>query len=403
MKEKVSVNRRKFLKASLIGTTGALVAGPAMATIKPEEINNVKGKIIYRELGKTGIKLPIISMGVMRADNPNLVRAALDKGIVHLDTAHGYQEGKNEEMLGEILKDYPRDSFVISTKVHTGNRDGKTNNRTSPPSMKDFTENFEISLQRLGMKYTDILYVHGLGSKEQVLHKPLLETLKKLKKEGKTRLVGVSTHTNMAEVINAAVDSKTIDVVLTSYNFKISNDQELNLAIKRANDAGLGIIAMKTMAGGFHDKERTKPVNGKAALKIALANENIHTSIPGLVNFEQLDDVLSVMEDFEITEKEKSELYSNEPTSSLFCIGCNQCEGSCKNDLPIPDLIRAYMYTYGYHNYEKAQDVLHSKDISESPCVDCNECTVVCSQGFNVAERIQDVSRLKNVPKEFFA
>jgi predicted aldo/keto reductase-like oxidoreductase len=402
MKEKTAVNRRNFLKSSLIGA-GAIVASPAVASVKYEEENDNKGKIIYRELGKTGIKLPIISMGVMRADNPNLVRAALNKGIVHLDTAHGYQEGKNEEMLGEILKDYSRDSIVLATKIQVNTRDKKTNKWTSPPSMKDFTQKFDLSLQRLGLDYVDILYVHVVSFKEQVLHKPLLKTLNKLKKEGKTRLVGVSTHFNMTEVINAAVDSKAIDVVLTAYNFKMADDTELNQAIQRANEAGIGIIAMKTMAGGFHDKERTKPVNGKAALKIALANENVHTAIPGLVNFDQLEDCFSMMEDPVITEKEKAELYSNETTASLFCTGCGQCSGSCKNDLPVPDLMRAYMYTYGYHNYEKAQDILISKDISESACVNCDECTVVCSQGFNVAERIQDVSRLKNVPREFFA
>jgi hypothetical protein len=58
-----------------------------------------------RRLGRTGIEVPIVSMGVMNADNPNLVRAALDGGIFLLDTAHGYQEGRNEEMLGTVLKD----------------------------------------------------------------------------------------------------------------------------------------------------------------------------------------------------------------------------------------------------------------------------------------------------------
>lgn len=403
MKENSSVNRRKFLKASLLGTTGALVSGKVIASVKPKDEKDKKDKLVYRELGKTGIKVPIVGMGVMRSDSPNLVRTALDRGLMHLDTAHSYQGGKNEMMLGEILKDYPRDSYVLATKVQPNTRDKKTNKWTRPPSMKDFTSKFDISLQRLGLNYVDILYVHSVAFKEQVLHKPLLKTLEKLKKSGKTKLVGVSTHNNMTEVINAAVDSKTIDVVLTSYNFKISNDPDLNLALQRANEAGIGIVAMKTMAGGFHDKERTKPVNGKVALKMALANENVHTSIPGLVNFDQLEDAFSIMKDMTISEKEKAELLAHDPASGMFCTGCGQCNGKCKNDLPVPDLMRAFMYTYGYHEYEKAQNLLLSKNLDSSACSNCDECTVICSQGFNVAERIRDVSRLGTVPPEFFA
>ncbi|RLD31761.1 MAG: oxidoreductase, partial [Bacteroidetes bacterium] len=103
MNKQNKFNRRGFLKSSVIGATG-LVAGQSVLAGTPGKYlleEEKKGKIIYRTLGRTDIKLPIVSMGVMRADTPNLVRAALAKGVTHLDTAHGYQNGKNEEMLGE--------------------------------------------------------------------------------------------------------------------------------------------------------------------------------------------------------------------------------------------------------------------------------------------------------------
>ena len=56
-------------------------------------------------------------MGVMNSDNENLIRAALDSGIVHLDTAHVYMRGRNEEIIGGVIKDRPRDSYLIATKV----------------------------------------------------------------------------------------------------------------------------------------------------------------------------------------------------------------------------------------------------------------------------------------------
>ena len=60
----------------------------------------------------------------MNADIDGLVRGALDAGMVHLDTAHGYQRGRNEEMIGRVLKGRPRESFVIATKVWDGRRTG---------------------------------------------------------------------------------------------------------------------------------------------------------------------------------------------------------------------------------------------------------------------------------------
>jgi hypothetical protein len=121
-------DRRQFLKSSLLGTSGALLATSAFgqtAISCPQNPVSQK-KLITRKLGKTGIEVPIVSFGVMRADNPALVKAALEAGIVLFDTAHGYQRGRNEEMLGEVLKDRKRESFVLATKVPPEDADNKT-------------------------------------------------------------------------------------------------------------------------------------------------------------------------------------------------------------------------------------------------------------------------------------
>ncbi len=91
-------NRRQFLRTTLVGSTGALVAPILSST--PSQAKDVSAsdkKIIKRTLGKTGIELPIVSFGVQRADTPALVEEALKIGIVYFDTAHSYQRGKNEE------------------------------------------------------------------------------------------------------------------------------------------------------------------------------------------------------------------------------------------------------------------------------------------------------------------
>jgi hypothetical protein len=65
--------------------------------------------------------------------------------------------------------------------------------------------------------------------------------------------------------------------------------------------------------------------------------------------------------------------------------------------------MRAYMYTYGYGQPEMAHYLLTSLDLPENPCGECSRCTAVCVKGFNLAERITDVSRLTKVPVEFLS
>lgn len=74
------------------------------------------------------------------------------------------------------------------------------------------------------------------------------------------------------------------------------NKGEIGQAMARAAKAGIGIVAMKTQAGVYWDKERQEPINMKAALKWALQNENVHTSIPGFTAFDQMELDLTVME-----------------------------------------------------------------------------------------------------------
>ena len=384
------LNRRVFLKNTLVGASATLLAAPAIAHAALQQAEPATKKTIRRKLGRTGVVLPIVSMGVMRADNPALVKAALKGGVVHLDTAHGYQHGKNEEMLGDLLKDYPRESFVISTKIPPG----------SPDEMRS---RMDLSLQRLKMKQVDIVYLHGPETKNLVLDPGNIAFMKEIKTSGKTRFVGVSVHRNEPEVIQAAIDGGIYDVVLTSVNFKQDHQSDVRAAIARAAKAGVGIVAMKTMAGGFLDKERTKPVNCTAALKWVLQDENITTAIPGVTTFDMLAENLRVNEDLTLTDQEKADLAYAGGERGLYCQGCNRCVTDCREALPIPEMMRAYMYTYGYGSPALGREVMDTLSIKTDPCRECGDCTVLCSKGFNVHEKIADISRLRDVPEEFLA
>ena len=292
---KKMMGRRDFMKSTLAGF-GGLFFLPQIDKKQELKVVEAKGKekkFVYRTLGKTGIKLPAINMGVMLTDNPNLVRVALDSGVVLLDTAQVYQRGQNEGMIGEVLKGRPRDSYVIATKARLPNNQ-TTGLYTEEATEEAFLKKVDDSLKNLGLEYVDIYYHHNVWKRESALYEPILKALEKIKKAGKARFVGITTHMNEPEVIQAAVDSKFYDVILTAYNFQQKHYVEMRNAIARAAQAGIGIVGMKAIRGGSGQTPIVK--NTAAALKWVLQDSNVTTIVPGFTTFEHIKIDLAVME-----------------------------------------------------------------------------------------------------------
>lgn len=391
--KKKGVNRRDFLRLSATAGAGALLIPDATAsTLKANSVQ--ANEYPVRTLGRTGIKVPIISMGVMRADNPNVVRAAYNSGITHFDTANGYQNGKNEEMLGNFFKDKPRDSFIIATKA-----------KFKDPNVDDFEKEyasmFDTSLSRLQMEYVDIFYVHDLKDPETVKNERVINIVKKFREEGKAKFIGLSMHAQNPAVIDAAVEAGIYDVILLSYNFKLNNLKETDEAIERAAKAGIGFVAMKTMTGGTEDAEGKKKINAQACLKWVWNNKNITTAIPGFSNFNELDECLAAANNPALTSGEQEYLASLCNQEMLYCQQCGKCKSECPEKLPIPDIMRAYMYAYGYKNASLSKETLMELDIAQNACSNCDTCKVSCISGFDVSKKIAAITPVVQVPDVF--
>jgi len=392
--EKKGVNRRSFLRLSATAGAGVLLIPGATAATLNKTTHNQKNEMPMRTLGRTGIKLPLLSMGVMRADNPNVVRAAYNSGITYFDTAHVYQNGRNEEMLGVFFKDKPRDSFYIATK-------GKFKYPLEDSFEKDYTELFDLSLKRLQMDYVDWFYAHDMQSVEQVKDPRMIAQLKKFKEDGKTKYLAFSMHNHQPELIDAAVEAGIYDIILLSYNFKLGNIKETNEAIARAAKAGIGFVAMKTMTGGSEDAGGEKKVNGQACLRWVWKNENITTAIPGFTSFDLLDDCMAAVNDLQMTESDREYLAALCSEEGLFCQQCGKCLAQCPEHLPIPDLMRAYMYAYGYKHAQLSKETLAELNLPASVCEGCGECKVKCTSGFAVGEKIAAIVPVRDMPTEF--
>jgi predicted aldo/keto reductase-like oxidoreductase len=403
MSEKTKTKgRRNFIKHGVAGITGAVLA-PTVLKMEGKALGpqKEKKKFVYRTLGKTGIKVPVVSMGTY--DATSVINAALDAGIVHIDTSADYNQGNDERMFGEVFKSRLRDSIVIGTSIGMWQyrTADQVKNAVSEQKLREYIEG---SLERLDMDYIDIYYLGGVQHKEIALHQPYLDVLEEYKKAGKLLFLGVTTHANEPEIIRAATDSGVYDVVLTAYNFRKKNRTEIKQAVAYAAGKGMGIAAMKTQAGVYWDrKDKSSLINMKAALKWALQDENIHTAIPSFKNVDQLNEAISVMADLALTPQERADLKLDreESATGLFCSQCNECVPQCPADLDIPTLMRSYMYAYGYGSPAKARETLEYTGLKGVPCSDCETCRVVCSSGFDVKQKVTDIARLKDVPVEF--
>lgn len=397
--------RRKFLHKGLLAITGGSLSAPLLAeSVTRSKLNIKEQDIIYRTLGGTGIKIPIISMGTGSTYNPALVNVAMDNGVKLFATSEYYQNGNNEKMLGGVFKNKPRESFYVCTAAIGGVEIDHKNGLFKPETNPEvYLEHANGCLRRLQVDYVDFFSLGYAARRESVFFEPLLNALQKFKAQGKTRYLSIGTHSYEPEAVRAAADTGVFDVVIVAYNFKKTNRAEINAAIEYARGKGLGIIAMKTMAGAYWDKERTKPINAKAALKWVLQNKNVDTAIPDCTSFDQLFQNLNLMKDLALTKQEKQDLklQSRRGSSQIYCQQCGDCISQCPEGMDIPTTMRSYMYAYGYKNLAHAQQTLKWACLPENPCSGCKECHVNCTMDFNIKEKIADISRLRDVPDDF--
>ncbi len=355
------LTRRAFLALSAAVPAAGLVPGAALAAAPGPA---------FRTLGRTGLRVSEVGMGVMISSDPALVRAALDAGVNYFDTARSYMGGRNEEILAEGLGDRRREA-VIATKCH------------SLGGVERVVGSVEQSLRALRTDVIDVLQLHGLASRGQVLQPEHLQAVETLKKEGKIRFAGVSTHSNMAEVLDAAVEAKIYDVVLTSLNFQ--SPPEVLAAAQRAAGAGIGIVAMKIMTGGYSMTSFPGLNPYQSALRWVLEQDAVATTIPSMATFDQVRENAAVMGTKHTWRDAAAlEMYAG-VVGGRYCRGCGSCAGQCRLGADVPAALRAAMYAEGYGRPELAREVLAQARL---PCGSCAECSVVCRFGLPVAERI---------------
>jgi hypothetical protein len=390
--------RREFLEAGASGVAGAALLSACGQPQRPARSDAPQAPLVRRQLGRTGLMLPIVSVG--SAYEPSLVGAALDAGLAFVFTSVSYAEQNHERMLSRVFRGRPRDSFLVGSGPdlpgYRFNADGLSEDlgtNTDPSSIAPFLDG---SLQRLGVDHLDVYLLGSINQPATVLHEPYMKAFEQFKRAGKIRFAGIATHRNEPAVLRAAAKSGFWDVVVTAFNFRQSHREEVRAAIHEAAEAGLGIIAMKTQAGVYWDALRLRKINMKAALRWVLQDEHVHSSIPAFSNFDEFEEDLAVARDPALRPEEERDLRLGEAAglTGLYCQQCAACVPQCPKHTDVPALMRAHMYMAGHERPAHALHVLRGWTSADIPCPGCESCGVRCALAFDVRERAVSVARL---------
>ncbi|MEC0247808.1 aldo/keto reductase family protein [Paenibacillus chitinolyticus] len=210
----------------------------------------------YRRLGRSGLKVSEISLGswltyggyVERDNAVQSIRKAYDLGVNFFDTANVYKQGEAEKVVGDTLKEYPRESYVLATKAFWPMGEGPNDRGLS---RKHIMEQAHASLKRLGTDYVDIYYCHRYDPET-----PLEETLRALDDlvtQGKVLYIGVSewTAAQMADALGLAERYLLDKIVVNQPVYNMFNRYIEKDIIPLGEEKGIGQVVFSPLAQGL--------------------------------------------------------------------------------------------------------------------------------------------------------
>ena len=395
------LTRRDFMKLVGVGGIAATGINVTAATAASKEGESKATAIPKRKLGKTGVEVSILSLGGMfdTINNQLLLRQAFNWGVTYWDTAEGYGNGLSEEGFGRFFSRYPetrKEIFLV------------TKSRGTPEKM---TESLDKSLKRLHTAYVDMFFVHGVADLNDI-GEPVRQWALQMKKAGKIKLFGFSTHTNMEDCLLAAGKSNWVDGIMFTYNFRLMNTQKMKDALAACVNGGIGLVAMKTQAGGQVKAETETELKlvGKflergftdkqAKLKAVWENPTIASICSQMPNLTILAANVAASRDLKALAGSDFKLLDRFAleTRSSYCAGCGRiCQAAVGGAVPVSDVMRCLMYYRDYGDHRLAREVyaaLAKETNARLTEVDYSKAEKACPQGLAIGELMREAAQV---------
>ena len=314
----------------------------------------------YNILGKTGLKVSHLGFGgipIQRIDAEGtrvLMHKMKDMGINYIDSARGYTV--SEEYIGYALEGI-RENFILATKSMARDKES-------------FARDIDISLKNFRTDYIDLYQFHNpnMAQLEQILAPGgAMEAMLEAKAAGKIGHIGITLHS--LDVFRKVVEYDWVESVMFPYNIVETQGEEM---IAKCKEKNIGFIAMKPLAGGAIE-------DATLAMRFICANDGVSVVIPGMAEEKELRqnlaaaDDISALSDEELAamEKIRKELGNN------FCRRCGYC-APCTAGIGIPAALVAEGYALRYDLREYGEKRYEASGAPASSCVDCGLCEERC-------------------------
>ncbi len=363
--------------------------------------------------------MPKLGFGLMRLpetdgviDHEHVCRM-VDKymaaGMNYFDTAYIYHGGKSEPAAREALvKRYPRDSFMIATKLPAWELKSKD----------DIEKVFNDQLQKTGVDYFDFYLLHSVedgGNYDTYVKYDCFEWGLKKQAEGKIKHFGFSYH-GSPELLEEILDKHpTPEFVQIQFNYldrtnPVVRSQRLYEILR---DRNIPIIVMEPVRGGMLASmapeieakfKAVRPDKSIAswALRFVASLPGIMTILSGMSSEEQMDDNISTFKNFEpLTDEEFAVV--DEVTEKLLgipqigCTACKYCCDGCPMQISIPDVFRTINTLRRYPDDWRSKNFyagLVQRSGKASDCIACGQCEGVCPQHLPIIELLKEAAEI---------
>ena len=410
------MKRREFIINSALAVGGtALLAG-----CEKKEVKKAEGQVVRRKFDNT--TMPLIALGCMRlpmrdgkidmVELDKMVEYAMAHGANYFDTAYMYVDGKSENAIGEVLKKYPRESFILTDK----------NPAYLVNSPSDVHKLFNEQLKKCQVEYFDNYMVHNINKNtiRNYRDNDMYGELLKLKKEGKIKHLGFSFHGD-PKMLREVISEHKWDFCQLQLNYldwEVVNADEL---YQIADEAGVPVIVMEPLRGGVlcnlpekaanHLKEKCpNDTQASFGLRWIAGKERVFTILSGMSNLQQLKENVDTFVNYrEITpEEEKVGLelaHIIQSGGAISCTACRYCMEVCPRGINIPAIFglynmykgstaanAAFMFVYNYNALKEEQRA--------DKCIECGLCIKNCPQDLQIPKLLKEVDKtVKEVEK----
>ena len=343
-------------------------------------------------LGRTNITVPTCGFGgiplgrdhLTDLEGENLVRRAIDEGLTLIDTFSGY--GRSEKRIAGALKGR-RDDIVLVTKSRS---------RFEPD---EFEQQIETSLENLEVECLDFLLLKNIDNDDCVARiDGCMEVLYKLKKQGKIRYSGLSSHS--PEHSKIALKTGLLDAAEVPYNYA---NRHFESVLDLAAEMDIGIFAMKPLGGGriFEETEKGAPSTLPIlidALSFAMAHGSRPVLIPGIGSESELDRYLEAIPRLKmLSDAEKDRLAEGAlEFGTEFCRACGYCVSVCPGGIPIDEILPMLdrsQYVKTDNTYKKLiKKQYEMLGYDPDACEECRKCIEECPYNLSIPERLREAS-----------